>query len=127
MTSLTARMYGRMGRVGLAAALIVAMSLPASAQLSRMLSNSQLKPEDIEMATEAATLLYSRPGVRVGDTSEWSNEKTGARGVVEVTKVDQGGACVSFRHTTVAGANKQSQSASRRCRTADNTWVLSPE
>lgn len=100
---------------------------PASAQLSRMISNSQLSPEDIEIANAAAARLYTTPGVKVGDTTTWESEKTGAKGLVEVTKVDQGGACVSFRHTTEAGVQKRSQSASRRCRTADNSWVLTPE
>lgn len=112
----------------LAGALILALSIPVAAQnLSRMLGNSRLSPQDIEIATATAEQLYTKPGVRAGDTAQWSNEETGARGIVEITKVDQGGACVSFRHTTVGQANRQSQSANRLCRQADNTWVFTPE
>ena len=116
------------GTVCLAGALMVALSFPVAAQnLSRMLGNSRLTPQDIEIATTTAEQLYTKPGVRAGETAEWSNEETGARGVVEITKVDQGGSCVSFRHTTVGQANRQSQSANRLCRQADNTWVFTPE
>lgn len=114
-------------RLCLAGALAATLALPASAQLSRMLSDSNLTPEDIEIATATATELYSKAGVKVGETAQWSNEKTGASGVVEVTRVDTSPRCVSFVHTTEGKAKKRSQSASRRCLSADNTWLLSAD
>lgn len=108
-------------------AVALACAAPASAQIARILSDSRLSPEDVILATETAEELYTRPGVKVGDSLTWESAKSGAKGIVEVTKVDHGGACVSFRHTTLAGVSRRSQSASRRCRTADNTWVFSPD
>ena len=110
-----------------AASLVLFLASPGSAQIARLLGNSKLKPEDVELATQTAVNLYTKPGVKVGDRATWANEDTGARGVVEITKVERNGACVSFVHTTEAGVQRRTQAASRQCRNADGTWAFSPE
>ncbi len=102
-------------------------SSPAWAQIARLLGNSKLSPEDVELATQTAVELYTKPGVTVGETATWANEATGAQGVVEITAVDQNGTCVSFVHTTQAGVQRRTQSAGRQCRNADGTWSFAPE
>ena len=110
-----------------AVSFVLFVASPSSAQIARLLGNSKLKPEDIELATQTAADLYTKPGVKVGDKATWANEDTGARGVVEITKVERDGTCVSFVHTTEAGVQKRTQAGSRQCRNADGTWAFSPE
>ena len=112
---------------GLTIALIFGWAGTASAQFAGIIGDTRLKPADVEMATQTAAKLYQRAGVSVGDKATWQNEDTGAVGLVEVTNVDQGGACVTVRHTTQAGTRMRSQSISRRCRQSDGSWALIPE
>lgn len=110
-----------------AVSLVLLLASPATAQMHRFLGNSKLKPEDIELATQTAANLYTKPGVKVGETATWANEKTGARGMVQITGVERNGTCVSFVHTTEAGVQKRTQAANRLCKTADGTWAFSLE
>ena len=114
--------------LSLAVAAVLALSAaPAQAQLSRILKETNLSPSDIAIATAAAEEVYSRPGVRVGETIEWINPETGSVGTVRVTKVEPGANCVSFRHVANARNKKERRFDMRRCKNAENNWILVPD
>ena len=105
-----------------ALALLLAVAGPAAAQITKILRESGLNQADINIATETSEALYQKPGVRVGQKSEWSNPDTGASGVVEILEVQ--GACVTFVHYTQAPNRQPRRLPSKRCKDASGNWVL---
>lgn len=91
-----------------------------------MFSKSGLTPEDVEAAQAAAASLYTKSGVKKGETAEWSNASSGASGRVEVTHVDSSKSCVVVQHATLAKGQQSSRVSYRRCRDAQGAWVLTP-
>jgi hypothetical protein len=108
------------------AGLMCALATGAFAQMSKILDDTGLMPEDISLAAEAAEALYTKPGVKVGEVVDWTNAETGASGAVTVTEVNTSDNCVSFRHTTTSAKDRASRFDMRRCQNAENTWVLVP-
>lgn len=103
------------------------MAGPGRTGLSRILSDSDLTPDDIKLATNAAESLYTKEGVAPGEKVKWSSAKSGAFGVVVVLQVDLSENCVTFRHLIEAGSETRSRLDLRRCRNADGEWVLNAQ
>lgn len=99
----------------------------AQAQLGQILDGTNLMPEDIELAAAAAEGVYTQSDVKIGDTATWQNPATGATGKVEVTTVDAAAACVSFRHVATPDGYPERRFDMKRCRGAENNWVLVPD
>lgn len=111
------------------AALIIGLAGPSMAGLgqtglNRILSDSDLTPDDIKLATNAAESLYTKIGVAPGEKVKWSSTKSSAFGVVLVLQVDLSENCVTFRHLIEAASKKRSRLDIRRCRNADGDWIL---
>ena len=115
------------GKSVAACAVVVLLAGPATATLGSILDDTGLTPADIEMATAAAETLYARSGVKPGDSGSWENPETGAKGVVEVTGVDGAASCVSFRHLAEPASYPVRKFDMKRCKDAQNIWVLVPE
>jgi hypothetical protein len=99
----------------------------AQAQLGQILDGTNLMPGDIELATAAAEGVYTQSNVTVGDAATWKNPATGATGKVEVTAVDAAAACVSFRHVATPFGYPERRFDMKRCRGAENNWVMVPD
>ncbi len=107
------------------AALLWTTAAPAQyASFSRQLVNRGLVQADIDMMADAASELFSSNTAAAGDTTKWSNEKTGAFGTVEITEV--AGNCIRVLHLFRAKSRTQAQTLQiKRC-LIDGNWVLSP-
>ena len=112
--------------IAVSAALVIGMAGPSMGLtgLSRILSDSDLTPDDIELATDAAESLYTKKGVASGEKARWSSAESGAFGVVKVLQVDVSENCVTFRHLIEAASKRRSRADIRRCQNADGDWVL---
>ena len=106
-------------------ALLFAISAPASAQFAHFFKDAALTPEDIEIVSETAAALYTKPGVQPGDQLDWNNADTGAEGRVEVLEVSDAGKCVVLRHLAKTTKKPQIRYYVRRCLDANGNWILS--
>ena len=112
--------------IGLAASVIFAqMAVPSQAQYAHFFREAAMTPEDIEMAKNAAATLYTKSGVKVGETATWQNTDSGAEGTVEILEVEAQGPCVTFRHLAKTKTEPKIRYYSRRCKDAGGKWVLS--
>ncbi|MBS9718843.1 RT0821/Lpp0805 family surface protein [Pseudohalocynthiibacter aestuariivivens] len=115
-----------MSRLMCAVALFVAALVcsPVQAEsIARMLRDTGLVQQDIDLMTEEAASLYKSTGKQIGDATEWENANTGARGAVEIVGIERN--CVVLRHIFQTSKRSQQQINFRRCQTADGTWQLS--
>lgn len=110
----------------LATVVVLAFVAPASAQIAGWLENTDMTPEDIKLAETTAHNLYARSGVRAGQKASWKNDISGAHGTTEIMKVDNGGACVTFRQSTKPKSQPLRFYVMRRCRNAEGVWVMAP-
>jgi hypothetical protein len=99
----------------------------AQAQVGQILDGTNLMPEDIDLAAAAAEGVYTQSNVKIGDGATWQNPATGATGTVEVTAVDAAAACVSFRHVATPEGYPERRFDMKRCRGAENNWVMVPD
>jgi len=110
--------------IAVSAALVIGLAGPSVAGLGQILGESDLTPDDIKLAKNAAESLYTKKGVAPGEKVKWSSAKSGAFGIIIVLQVDLSENCVTFRHLIEAASKKRSRLNVRRCRNADGDWVL---
>ncbi|HKL46851.1 MAG TPA: hypothetical protein VJ906_11500 [Roseovarius sp.] len=95
-----------------------------SRSLGKILSDSGLSPDDIEVMEIAARQLFEPLG-RTGDARRWSNSKSRSNGAVTLGRID--GNCAELVHR-VSTVKRRDPATYRtwRCRTADGEWRVSP-
>lgn len=114
-----------MTRLALALAILVLIgSAPLQANtLVKRLADSGLSPEDVEIMMDRALSLYGAGTARVGDRSDWRNDRSGTAGSVEVLAVE--GNCVILGHLFTTAKTREAQGLRvRRCKAADGSWQL---
>ena len=106
---------------------ILVVAGPASAQMSSFFRNLGLTPEEMELAGGAAESLYTKPGIRSGQTASWKSKTSQASGSVEVVGVTDAGRCVAFVHRVRPIPDGREQPMElRRCKSDDGRWILAP-
>jgi len=97
-----------------------------SETLARRLSKSGIKPEDVTLMQENASLLYTAQTKSIGDVREWTNPKTGTTGTVRIADLKDN--CVQLSHQVLmVRPQKEVRSTVWRCLTASGDWQLTAE
>lgn len=106
------------------AVLMMIGGAPAQANsLARMLGDSGLTQEDIDIMTAEAASLYSPLSRKVGNMAEWENATSGTTGSVEIIAIE--GKCVTLGHIFKTKKKRAAQSIKmRRCQADDGSWPL---
>ena len=107
------------------ALVLLLLTTPAHAQFAHFARDAALTPEDISLAKDAAKSLYTKSGVKLGETRVWANEASGASGIVEVVAVEDAGKCVVLRHLASTRKKPEIRYYLRRCRDSIGNWILS--
>ncbi len=110
----------------LVAALFLGMGGTAQAKpLSRIIAEMGLSPADFEVLNDTSNALLSSGSPSVGQERAWLNQATGSKGTIRVQSVQDN--CVILQHVVQPeGAAQARDIRTRRCRTADGNWILTP-
>ncbi|KIC41230.1 hypothetical protein RA27_11410 [Ruegeria sp. ANG-R] len=110
----------------LVAALFLGSNGNAQAKpLSRIIAEMGLSPADFEVLSATSNALLSTGSPAVGQERAWLNQDTGSKGTIRVQSIQ--GNCVILQHVVQpAGAEQARDIRTRRCRTADGNWILTP-
>lgn len=107
----------------LAALSVIGVAPVQARTLTKMLADSGLTPEDIDMMSGEAASLYTSASRRTGDKAEWKNDSSGAFGSVKIIAIE--GKCITLDHVFKTRKNRDFQSTrTRRCQAADGSWQL---
>lgn len=108
--------------------LAASLSIPGASfgQFGHFFNDAKMTPDDIDLASQAAETLYTKSGVAPGDQARWNNPKNGHNGVIDVLEVEAG-PCVTIRHIASTVAHDDIRYYVRRCKQANEDWILSPK
>ncbi len=110
----------------LVAALFLGVGGIAQAKpLSRIIAEMGLSPADFEVLNDTSNALLSTGTPSVGQERAWLNQDTGSKGTIRVQSVQ--GNCVILQHFVQPEGTAQARDIrTRRCKTADGNWILTP-
>ncbi|SDW73070.1 hypothetical protein SAMN05444358_1011611 [Ruegeria halocynthiae] len=111
-------------------ALVAALSfgtggIAQAKSLSRIIAEMGLSPADFEVLSATSNALLSSGSPSIGQERAWLNQDTGSKGTVRVQNVQDN--CVILQHVVQPeGAEQTRDIRTRRCKTADGNWILTP-
>ncbi len=105
--------------------LTVVLAAPASAQFSlgwNTRNGTRLAGDDVDLLLAGVAKLNGTAGLKVGDSDDWSNPKTGSYGSAAITSLfqSQGLSCHGVHHEIVASGQTPPTPL-------DTTWCLAPD
>ncbi len=109
-----------------AAALVLGMGGIAQAKsLSRIIADMGLSPADFEVLNATSNAMLSAGTPTVGQERAWINDDTGSKGTIRVQGVQDN--CVMLQHfVQPEGTGETREIRTRRCKTAEGNWILTP-
>ena len=110
-----------------AAILIVAIAVPATAQINPFGRYQRLTEEDMRLIESASAKLYTSDSPKVGSAERWSNPSSGNAGTVTLSQIFEkdGMPCRKLRHSImVSGEKEPAIFIFDRCRVASGEWKL---
>ncbi len=114
--------------VMIAVVMLLASSLPASAQINPFArSDFELPQDDVALLKAAAAKLYEGETAPLGTIEAWTGAKSGNRGTVELVKIftHKGLACRRLQHDiTLASAADPFHFIIDRCQVSPGVWKM---
>lgn len=107
---------------GPAFVLALSPALVSAQNLTNMIANAGLSPEDFSVMSTAAQDLYVKTQPVAGANTAWENPKTKSYGTVTIETVSNG--CVALLHRVhPKGADRAREIRNRRCQDASGAWL----